>query len=218
MAFCGKCGTQVQDDVQLCPNCGQTIGEPAQPQQPPQQSPYPPQQQYGQQQYQQGYQQGGGNALSGFDVQPHKSSLGMDANIAVLVIFIAMVVLSWIPYGNWVAWAPPLVFFFMEKESGFVRVLAFQACVLGIVRSIVAIIVQIIIWAVTPRNMYSAVMWVMSGRAWRDSGTVIFFRTVSYIIAAFVSVIGIFLLIKAYGYKQVELPLIGPMAKKASQK
>ena len=63
MAACSKCGIQVQDGVQFCPNCGQAMTAeqaPPQPQyQPPQQqyqappTPPPPQYQPPQQQYQQ---------------------------------------------------------------------------------------------------------------------------------------------------------------------
>lgn len=50
MAFCSKCGAQVQDGVAFCPQCGNQLQSAQQPQQQQQ----PPQQQY--QQYQQ-YQQ-----------------------------------------------------------------------------------------------------------------------------------------------------------------
>ncbi len=29
MAFCGKCGTQVNEGIKFCPNCGEAIGAPA---------------------------------------------------------------------------------------------------------------------------------------------------------------------------------------------
>lgn len=30
MKFCGKCGTQVDDNIQFCPNCGNSMGQPTQ--------------------------------------------------------------------------------------------------------------------------------------------------------------------------------------------
>ena len=64
MAFCSKCGAQVQDGAGFCPACGQAMAAapPQQPQQPyqePQQQYQQPQQQYQQpqQQYQQPQQQ-----------------------------------------------------------------------------------------------------------------------------------------------------------------
>lgn len=38
MAFCGKCGTQINDGVKFCPSCGAPIAAPAQPQPRPQQA------------------------------------------------------------------------------------------------------------------------------------------------------------------------------------
>ncbi len=53
MAFCGNCGTQVQDGNRFCPTCGQPMAAaPEQPQQ-PQQAYQQPQQEYAQQR--QGY-------------------------------------------------------------------------------------------------------------------------------------------------------------------
>lgn len=55
MAFCSKCGAQVQDGVAFCPECGNQLQSAQQPQQNYQQYQQPPQQQY--QQYQQPPQQ-----------------------------------------------------------------------------------------------------------------------------------------------------------------
>ena len=41
MAFCGKCGSAVQDGVAFCPNCGAAVGAAAPP--PPPYAPYPTQ-------------------------------------------------------------------------------------------------------------------------------------------------------------------------------
>lgn len=38
MKFCGKCGTQVDDNIQFCPSCGNSMGQPAQQPQQPQQN------------------------------------------------------------------------------------------------------------------------------------------------------------------------------------
>ena len=147
-------------------------------------------------------------------IEPHKSSLGMDANIASLVIFIAMAVVGWIPYLGWVAWVVPLVFFFMEKNSGFVKFQAVTALVIGIIQAALAIIFKILYWITIPRGWSGAIRWA-SGRGW---GVWMLFSTLSYIISVIITVIIIFLIIKSYGYKQVELPVIGPIATKASKK
>ena len=148
------------------------------------------------------------------DIQPHKSSLGMNANLASLVIFAAMIVVSWIPYLKWVAWGVPLVFFFMEKSSGFVKFQAVTALILGIISAAFSLILQIFIWILTPKNIYSAVNLAL-GRGW---GAWVLLGTLSTIIAVILTIIEIYMIWKAYAYKQVELPIIGPAARKASEK
>ena len=147
-------------------------------------------------------------------IEPHKSSLGMDANIAALVIFVAMAVVSWIPYLGWVAWGVPLVFFFMEKSSKFVKYQAVTALVIGVIRAALSIVLQIFVWILTPRDLYSAVNLVY-GRGW---GAWALLGAISTIIGVAITVVIIYFIIMAYGYKQVELPIIGPIAAKASDK
>ena len=146
------------------------------------------------------------------NILPHKSSLGMNANIASLVIFAGMIIVSWIPYLKWIAWGVPLAFFFMEKSSGFVKFQAVTALILGIVGAALSLIFQIFIWILTPKNIYGAVNLVM-GRGWR---TWVFLGTISTIIAVLFAVIEVYMTWKAYTYKQVELPIIGPLARNAS--
>ena len=146
--------------------------------------------------------------------EQHKSSLGMDANIAALIIFIAMAVVSWIPYLGWVAWAVPLVFFFIEKSSKFVRFQAVTALVVGIIRAAISIVLQIFVWILKPKDWYSTAMY-LSGRGW---GAWALLGTISIIVGVAITVLIVYLVIMAYGYKQVELPIIGPIAAKASDR
>ena len=98
-------------------------------------------------------------------IAPHKSSLGMNANIAILVMFIAMAALSWVPYLGWIAaWGVPIVFLILEKESRFVKFWAVQAIGIGIVRAALSIIFQILYWITIPKvyNLNN----LLSGRGW----------------------------------------------------
>ena len=147
-------------------------------------------------------------------IEPHKSSLGFEANIASIIIFIAMAVVSWIPYLGWVAWAVPLVFFFLEKESAFVKFQAVTALIIGVIRAVLAIVLQIFIWILTPRNLYSAAMY-LTGRGW---GAWMLLSTISIIIGIAISLVILYLIFKAYKYERVELPIIGSIAAKASDK
>jgi uncharacterized membrane protein len=147
-------------------------------------------------------------------IEPHKSSLGMNANLATLLIFIGMGVVSWIPYLGWIAWAVPLAFFFMEKESKFVKFQAVTALVLGVIWSAISIVLKIFVWALTPKDLYSAVGY-LTGRSW---GAWVLLGTISTILGVIMTAIIVYLTVMAYGYKQVELPVIGPIAAKASEK
>jgi len=142
-------------------------------------------------------------------VQPHRSSLGMDANLAVLIIYIATAVVSWIPYLGWFAWAVPLVFFFLEKSSGFVKFHAVQALGIGILRAVLTIIFNIIYALMVPTTIYGI---YSSLGAWAVVSVI---ATILYIA---ISLLTLYVLIMAWQWKQVELPIIGPMATKASMK
>jgi uncharacterized membrane protein len=96
-------------------------------------------------------------------IEPHKSSLGLDANIAVLIIYIAMAVVSWVWMFSWVAWAVPIVFFFLEKESKFVKFQAVQAFIIGLVRAGFAFVFQIFIWILTPRGYIGGLFFWAAG-------------------------------------------------------
>ena len=144
-------------------------------------------------------------------IQPHKSSLGMDANLAVLLTYIGMAVISWLPYIGYIAWAVPIVIFFMEKESKFVKFQAVQALIIGIVREVIAIIFAIIVWAVTPKD----IVGILTLNSW---GAAAFVGGISVIVGIAITILIIYVVVMAYGYKQVEIPVIAPIAAKASEK
>ena len=145
-------------------------------------------------------------------IEAHKSSLGMDANIASMIIFVAMVVVSWIPYLKWLTWVVPLVFFLLEKDSKFVRFQAINALAIGVLSAALSFILQIITWIVMPRNVLDVLSMTLS----RGLGVMAFLGALSTIIGLAITVLIVYMLIMANAYKQVELPLIGPLALKYS--
>ena len=67
-------------------------------------------------------------------IDPHKSTIGgMDANLLALIAYIASAAVGFIPLLRYLAWLAPLVIFFMEKESGFVKFHAMQSFVLNLI-------------------------------------------------------------------------------------
>jgi len=133
----------------------------------------------------------------------------MDANLAVLIVYIAMAIVSWIPYLGWIAWAVPLVFFFLEKSSGFVKFHAVQALGIGILRAALTIVFNIIYWVTVPQT--AAGVYASLG-AWAVIGVI---ATIIYLV---ILVVIVYVMIMAWQWKQVELPFIGPMATKAGAK
>jgi len=156
----------------------------------------------------------GGKEMKTTVFAPHKSSLGMEANITVLIIYIAMAVVSWIPYLSWVAWVVPIIFYVMEKESKFVKFQAAQALIIGIVRAAFTIVLQIFIWILTPHSLYDSLNY-LTGRGW---GAWVLLGTISTIIGILITLVEVYIVFQAYHWKQAELPVIGPMAAGASAK
>ncbi len=147
-------------------------------------------------------------------VNPHKSSLGMDANVMALICYIAAFVLSWIPYVKYVAWVAPLIVFFIEKESPFVKFHAMQAFLLEAVVWIFQVIFGIIIaaaWASYASSWYY-------GSLGASLGIVSILSILLVIIGIVVTIFAIIALIKAYGYFEYKIPGVGNLAMKFSRK
>lgn len=140
-------------------------------------------------------------------VNPHRSSLGMDANVMALLCYIGAFVLSWIPVIQWVAPAAPLVIFFIEKGSPFVKFHAMQAFLLEAVNWVFFVIIKVIIGALV-FNPFSLTGW----------GAVAAVTTIYTIIGIVMTVFAIIALVKAYGYFEFKIPLIGNLADKWSKK
>ena len=143
-------------------------------------------------------------------VNPHRSSLGMDANTLALLCYIAAFVLSWIPFIKWIAPAAPLIIFFIEKESPFVKFHAMQALILEIVNWLIAIIIAIIVRAVA-YNPYN----YLYGRGWGAAAAV---GIIGTIVGVVLTIFAIIACIKAYQYFEYKIPVIGNLAMKFSHK
>jgi len=150
-------------------------------------------------------------------IEPHKSSLGMDANMTVLIMFIAMYGISYFPYIGYLALlAVPLVFFFIEKTSKFVKFQAVQAIVIGVLRAVTKLGFDIIYWAITPKSTTS----VTSALTYLGGGWIfsVLIGFISWIVNILILLLIVYVVYMAYGYKQVELPVIASIATKASEK
>mgnify|MGYP001764493512 CR=1 FL=1 len=115
--------------------------------------------------------------------QKHESSLGLDANIATLIVWFGGTVISSIKSIGFLAVAVPFVIFFLEKKSPLVKQHALQAIALFIASSIASFVFLLIplLWLF---------IWVIP-------------------LANFI--ISILAAIKGYNYEEYELPLIQPI-------
>jgi uncharacterized membrane protein len=81
-------------------------------------------------------------------VEPHKSSFGLDANVAVLIAYLGGIVISFIPGLKFLAWAVPLVIFFMESKSEFIKFHSMQSFVLNLAGMLLGLLSRWILGAV----------------------------------------------------------------------
>ncbi|SRR6266481_7321702 len=126
-----------------------------------------------------------------------KSSTGLDANIAALLAYLLGLL------GG-------LIFFFIEKNSRFVKFHAMQSILFNVVVGVVAIVLTIVVTILTLviSSISSSLGFIVSMLSllfWLGFGLVI-------IITA------IMLLIKAFQGQMFKLPIIGNMAEKFASK
>jgi uncharacterized membrane protein len=147
-------------------------------------------------------------------VNPHRSSLGMDANIMALLCYLAAFVLGWIPIIKWVAPLAPLVIFFIEKESPFVKFHAMQAFILQVISWIIGIIVAIISAIAVSTISYSDPFGSLSA----SLGIVTVLSVITVIIGIILTIFDIIAMVKAHGYFEYKIPVVGNLSEKFSKK
>lgn len=147
-------------------------------------------------------------------VNPHKSSLGMDANLLAMLAYIATGVLAWIPGIRYFAWAAPLVLFFIEKDSGFVRFHAMQAFILNAIGAILGFIVSVVVAGAVAASLYTYDYNAFSA----SLGALGIISFIAFAISIVITVFAIIALIKANGYIEYKIPLVGKFAEKFANK
>lgn len=142
--------------------------------------------------------------MNGQIYQDHKSSIGnLQANIVALLAYVGPVVLAWIPYVSYVAWALPLVFFLLEKNSYYVKFHSMQALLIQAVRSAISILFAIL----TAAAMASFSLIGLS-----------VLGILGVIVGILFTVVLVFGAVSAYKYEAKKLPLVGNLAEKIAGK
>lgn len=150
------------------------------------------------------------------NVEPHKSSLGLDANMLALLCYISAFALSWIPVVKYVAWIAPLIIFFVEKDSAFVKFHAMQSFILEVIVWIFTVVISIIITIIW--SMYASTSYYDYTSLSAAAGLAGILSTILIVIGIVVTVFAIIAMFKAYSYNEYKIPLVGALAEKWSKK
>ncbi|NLF79664.1 MAG: DUF4870 domain-containing protein [Clostridia bacterium] len=141
-------------------------------------------------------------------VQPHKSSLGnTDANLMALLVYLAPIILAWIPGIKYIAWAVPLIVFFIEKDSKFVKFHSMQAILLSAVGAVLGFILSVIIAG-------AIAVGYAGNYGYGALGALGIVSFLALVITIIIIVFEIIAMVRAYGYVAYRIPLIGNWAAK----
>lgn len=139
--------------------------------------------------------------------QPHKSSIGgLNANMVAMLSYIASVVVGWIPVIRYLAWLVPLVIFFVEKDSKFVKFHAMQSFLLHMFGAVLSFLVLVV-----PGGLIGASM-LNPYTASAALGVAGILSLLVTIIALAMTAFAVIAMIKAYGYKEYYIPVVGRLA------
>lgn len=107
--------------------------------------------------------------------EKHKSTFGLDANIAVILVWFGGTLISWIKPIAFLAIAVPFVFYFMEKDSKLVKAHALQAIglflatlLVYIISFLIPILLLLTLWVVPIFNLVVSILAVMKGYVWEE--------------------------------------------------
>ncbi|MGL5978008.1 MAG: hypothetical protein ACRCZJ_03340 [Erysipelotrichaceae bacterium] len=138
---------------------------------------------------------------------PHKSSIAdVDANIIVLIAYLAPVVLSWVPGVRYAVWVLPLILFFIEEKSDFVRFHALQSLILHAISALISFVFSFLVYGII-LNFIRAfqinfIYMIISGIV----------SIVSSIITLVLFIVIVLCAVYAFGYRSFEVPVIAPLA------
>ncbi|MGI6152686.1 MAG: hypothetical protein ACOYJB_02465 [Christensenellaceae bacterium] len=145
-------------------------------------------------------------------VPEHRSE--MKANIWVIVMYIITAILGFISGVAFIAWAFPLIFYFLERYSEFVRFYALQAVVLyalcAIIQIVLGIVSLVVSFAMASSFLSSFSIYGASSAA---VGLVVI-SAISIAISVVAAIFAIIAMVKAYRFEEYEIPLVGKLARK----
>ena len=145
--------------------------------------------------------------------QSHKSSLGMKAHIAVILIFIITAVLFWFSYTRYFAWVIPILFFIIEKNSKFVKFYAVQAFFICIIRAVISVLLTLLGNAIALKDIRGLTADVQN----RWISAAMLPGEIDTFVGIGIVVFFVFIVIRVSDYAQIRLPGVGYIADKLSK-
>ena len=146
---------------------------------------------------------------------PHKSSLGLNANLFTLLFYAVMIAITWLSFSKYFAWIAPIVIFIIERNSKFVKFYAVQGFFVCLLRSIITGLFSLLDGVLTRSDAELAAL--KTAEKDRILGAKFFANDIDAIIGIAFMVVLAYLALMAYGYIQRELPGIGTIARKLSK-
>ncbi|MDL2236465.1 hypothetical protein LJC56_01325 [Christensenellaceae bacterium OttesenSCG-928-K19] len=139
------------------------------------------------------------------NITPHRSSIGMNANLWALLLYLITLGLGWVPTLYYFAWIFPLIFFLTETSSSFVRYHAMQATSIFIFNAIARAVCDIISFAVAFSSLSSlfSAFYVQAPAAPAIIGIV---------LTGIFDIFAILFMIKAYQYQWYQMPVFSALA------
>lgn len=153
-------------------------------------------------------------------IKNHKSSiLNMEANQIALIAYLSWIVLAFIPVVNYFAWAVPLVIYFVEKSSDYVRKQAAQAFTLYAIGAILTFLVSVVFraifvsaFSVNTDNFLDVINNFSAG-----ASAAMIIGAISTIIFIGITAIAVIALIKVCGYEKLNIPVINKITTKLEE-
>lgn len=136
----------------------------------------------------------------------HKSSIGnFDANWIALSVYLLPIIIGWlIPGVNFLVWLFPIVIFFVEKSSDFVRFHSAQAFLIHLLSGIISVIFAIFGFVGV------ATSFVLGNILALGIGGII--ALIGSLLALALFIFKIIAMVRAYQFEAYEIPLIGLIA------
>ncbi|MGL5540715.1 MAG: hypothetical protein ACRDBX_03665 [Erysipelotrichaceae bacterium] len=145
--------------------------------------------------------------MSNEQFEYHTSSIqNWPANFVAMSAYLAPVILGYVPLVRYVAWAYPLVLYFIEKDSKMVKFHAMQSLLLNGIASLINFIVLNFLGGlvISLFSLLHIELFIWS--------TAVILTILGMVIALFFLVIDIIAFVGALQFRATKIPLVGQLA------